>query len=413
MKLILTVGKSFFVDNKGREQRCDMLLLAGAVEEWPHVVTMFEGKLDLERDFDILLGQARRRAVAILSAQPWRKYVDIIMCDLKHIAIFRMDSDNYNYFTGPLDFLRNVRCGTYLCQQGYYLLLDYLKNPQRLGFVQCPQRLLTMRPLLNNEANASLVCGRSKDKAVFVMEVEGVRVVAKVFADGAVATNEHHWLMQVQRINGAARLHPTCAVEILHCEVGIDGVREWYGFVIQPYCSVLVPSTAQPHHFYDVAQTILAAGHIAVVCNDISSDNLLQDTATDKVYIADWGLATVPGTRIGSSGKQMYIPPTGRLEDGTVDENRQASVRSDLFALLLVSVCCALGDVPWACAKIQADTKNKMLEICGLGALPGDSRKLVGTKWEYLLDVARMLMDMERSDGQVVGAFGTFGTFRV
>lgn len=88
VQLKLTVGYSSFIDCKGREQCCSMVLLNGSF----HVVTMLLGKEDLLKEYPALLGQARRRAAAILSAQPWRQRVDIILYDLQHIAVFRLDS---------------------------------------------------------------------------------------------------------------------------------------------------------------------------------------------------------------------------------------------------------------------------------------------------------------------------------
>jgi hypothetical protein len=414
MKLLLTVSHSAFIDVKGREQRCDMVLLQSLLEEWPHVVTMFEGKLNLMRDFYELLGQARRRAAAVLSAQPWRRCVDIIMFDLTHIAVFRLNCDGVNAFTTvPIDFLSHVGGNRYECRYGYYLLLDYIKHPQKLGFVQCPLRLLNMHTLLEHAATAELVCGRSKGKAVFVMNVGKVNVVAKVFQNEEDADHERQLLKQVQSIDGTARLHSSCLSETLQCEieVNVPGRCErehWYGFAVLPYCTVLVPSRARPHHFAAVATTIFAAFGIGLVCNDISLDNLLHDSATNKVIISDWGLATPPCAHIGSSGKRLFIPPSCRIEDGSIDLGRVASARSDLFALLLVAVCCALSDVPWACAKTDRETNDQMLDACGLGRLRGRSSELHDTEWAYLLNVARVLIDATQSDLHIVEAFSSF-----
>lgn len=411
MQLLLTVNRSAFIDGKGREQRADMVLLNSLFLEWPHVVTMFEGKLDLIKDFHEALGQARRRAAAILGAQPWRERVDIILYDLESIAIFRLDCEGFNCLTAPIDFLRHVSGHKYACLYGYYLLLDYLKYPGKLGFTRHPLRLTRMQNLMGPGVTSELVCGRSEGKAVFVMNVGDTKIIAKVFVSEEAAERERSLLAQVQGIEGTAQLHPSCVLETLQCDIAKNGSRQcdtWFGFAVLPYCSVLVPSHAEPFHFASVAQTILATAAIGLVCNDISLDNLLL-TETSNVIISDWGLATSPGAHIGSRGKHLFIPPSCRLEDGGVDPERVAAVRNDLYALLLVAVSCALADVPWACAKTDADMKDKMLHACGLGKLRGPSSVLATSKkWSYLLQVAKVLEDAKQSDEQVVAMFDKF-----
>lgn len=297
MQLKLTVGYSSFIDCKGREQCCSMVLLNGSFHEWPHVVTMLLGKEDLLKEFPALLGQARRRAAAILSAQPWRQRVDIIMYDLQHIAVFRLDSDGFNCLTTPIEFLRHVSDYRYACLSGYYLLLDNLKHPARLGFTWPPLRLTQMDPLIGPGAKAELVCGRSEGKAVFVISSQNQeKIIVKGFECEETAETERRLLQRVQGIPGTALLHPSCADDILVCQVETNGnhLHWWFGFTMLPYCSVLVPSRAEPRHFAALARTIIAVAAVDLVCNDISLDNLLL-TESGEVVISDWGLATLPG----------------------------------------------------------------------------------------------------------------------
>ncbi len=79
--LLFTGKHCALIDMKNREQRADQVLLSCHVLEWPNVITMLDGKLDLRKDFCKLLGQARRRASAILDAQTWRDFIIIIIYD--------------------------------------------------------------------------------------------------------------------------------------------------------------------------------------------------------------------------------------------------------------------------------------------------------------------------------------------
>lgn len=266
-------------------------------------------------------------------------------------------------FTTPIEFLRHVSDYKYACLSGYYLLLDYLKHPTNLGFTWPPLRLTQIDPLMGPGAKAELVCGRSEGKAVFVISIQNQeKIIAKGFECEETAETERRLLQRVQGIPGTALLHPSCADDVLLCHVETNShhLHWWFGFAMQPYCSVLVPSRAEPRHFAALAKTILAVAAADLVCNDISLDNLLL-TESGEVIISDWGLATPPGVLIGSRGKYLFIPPSGRLADGSVDPNRVASVRSDLYALLLVRRAARLLTCP---GPVLRQTKISKIVCC-------------------------------------------------
>ncbi len=197
---------------------------------------------------------------------------------------------------------------------------------------------------------------------------------------------------------------PCVGKPLVHtAKVSVDNEDEdWFCIVMSPYLRVLTPSRATPKHFAQCAKIIVdVARERSLVCNDISLDNMLIDSNGDNVTICDWGLATPLNTIIGGRGKHLFIAPAYRLGSGEIDPGRKATVRGDLYSLFLVAVCCALNEVPWACAKSHKEIKNGMLKAIGSGFTRGP--KFHGD-WSYLPAI-RVVLDSDKSDDEILELF--------
>lgn len=303
--LILTTGKCQLIDARGREQRADMILVSEAAlgQEWPNVQSMLEGKqnlLDLSQ-WKTVLGQAMRRAEAILTMQPWRQFTVVVMYDMFRVAFFRL-TRNYEFsFSKPILCLERTPEGVAL-RDGLNQLVFYLTHPSEVGYSPCPVKLISARGFPIHLQNT--ICARSQNKAVFKVTNDELNCsVLKAFRSCESASVELHILKQLQAVKGVS----TLISDLLDVQLqDINGAEvSWFGFCTMPYCNVLTPALASEAVIKSFANILVDAYQRGYVNNDISPDNLLVHEFDGELQaiIGDWGLATSEGVNIGCQGK--------------------------------------------------------------------------------------------------------------
>lgn len=199
-KLALTVSRSRLIDGAGREQWSDMTLFSG-LQEWPQAVTLLDGKPTVG---DVLLGQGMRRALALLSMQPWRAFVVMPLYSLEQVRFLRVEqhptrvavSDLLDMFVYTYPRNSKGKPMPRFFQQaggGFSQLLHFLNNPALLGYIPCPVRLTALDTFEQDSFRACTICAPSNGRAVFLVNDS---TVCKAFADGSAAEAELAWRSQ-------------------------------------------------------------------------------------------------------------------------------------------------------------------------------------------------------------------------
>ena len=339
-----TGKRSNLIDSEGREQRVDLSVHDGSKQEWATLVTVLEGKMRLlkpERDEG--LGQCMRRARAILEAQPWRKFVVIALFSLKEIMFLRVIKGDHDVLhpthTDTMPCFVKSESGT-AAGDGFLRLADMMANPAKLGYVPVPIQF----DFQTLDLSDALPISARKETCVFVAkQKDGAPVVVKFFFASDRARKEHDALALLSGISTTTR----ALDEVQELRVTDDGEEKpAFALLLQPYCHALVPSIASPQLFKSYAETLHQA-HLKGLCNnDISPSNLLVLFQTDDYHVgivADWDIATAPGTPLARhSGKLLWAP---FIPDA--DQQRVSSLKGDFESLFYVAVSCAENGARW------------------------------------------------------------------
>jgi hypothetical protein len=390
--LELTVSRSKLIDCAGREQRSDMTYYGGQVKEWPHVITMLDGKLVVGAS---VLGEGMRRAKALLSMQPYREFVVVPLYSRTEIVFLRVNKKLDISLTENMELLRfDAQNKLQSVEHGFKLLVHFLRNPRLMGYTACPVILHSLHGYDNKPFASAAICARSPHKAVFLVNDS---IVVKAFRDRTLAAYEHSVLANLQQVPGIPRLlsekAESCSVsEQLSGTDRADGAA----VIMKPYCTVLTASGAQPAHFADFATTLEQASNRGYNNNDISGDNLVI-TPDGRGVIVDWGIATLVGTELQAGyGKELFVP-LSCLNTQTGDAMpRKSSLLHDLESLYMVAVCCSRFDVPWARSKNEFRYVDRAT-ACGYGhrIYSFNDKTKLSVGWEYLESVAKELNGME------------------
>jgi hypothetical protein len=360
----LTINNCKLVDNHGREQREDILLLEGNAvdEEWADLVTMVVGKTKLDTNgWKIALGQAMRRAGAILECQPWRQFVILPISDITSIGYLRLEQDTWK----PAICQRQTLFPGFKVGQGAGQFLGLIAEPSLFGFIKCPISLVPSSVSLQPKATQSktlfarLDPGRQRAVFLATFDDDTMPVVVKACKDAKAIDDEATTLKLMESVPGVLR----CIVpESQTLTVLIGEVRsEWHGLLLQPYCTRLRPTVASKNLFAQYARTLAAAHDMGVCHNDISLNNLLVTNNDQKDskdgpggIVADWGIASKPGDPVLAA--TVLFAPDVRLSKTDIS----ASQIGDFESLYYVAVCCAAREIPWARA-LQQGGEEKMV----------------------------------------------------
>jgi hypothetical protein len=382
-QLKLTVSRSKLIDSSGREQRADMSLFDGLVHEWPHAVTLLDGKHVIKGP---LIGQGMLRARAVLDMQPYRQFVVIPLYTRTSIVFLRVERDYTTILLSeplPLFTFFDNKCLRFRhVGEGFLILLELLQNPELLGFVPCPKKLESLQDF--EIISSTPICARSANKCVFLTNET---FVVKTFSSQQDAILEFAVTARLQEIEGVLRM---LSDKVLTCSVrtGSDIPENWYAITLEPYCTVLTTSVATPAHFAKYASILAASDNCGINHNDISFDNLLLCEHT--CYIGDWGLATTRGTTLpAGAGKILFAPFSCMTDEGEVGE-RTSSLLQDLESLYMVAICCSLDSVPWSNVN-KADMRDSCAKHCGLGYREFESGTRPRNEWAYLITIGTEL----------------------
>jgi hypothetical protein len=390
--LELTVSRSKLIDCAGREQRSDMTYYEGQVKEWPHAITMLDGKLVVGAG---VLGEGMRRAKALLSMQPYRDFVVVPLYSRTEIVFLRVNRKLDISLTETMELLRfDAQDKLQSVEHGFKLLVHFLRNPRLMGYTACPIILHSLHGYDNKLFASAAICARSAGKAVFLVNDS---IVVKAFRDGTLATYELSILTNLQQIPGIPRLlsekaEPCTVFEHLS---GTDRA-DWAAVVMEPYCTVLTASGAQPEHFADFATILEQASILGYNNNDISGDNLMI-TPDGEGVIVDWGIATPVGTELQADcGKELFVPLSCLDKQTGEAMARKSSLLHDLESLYMVAVCCCRHDVPWAHSKNEFRYIDRA-KMCGYGhrIYSFNDKTKLSAGWEYLESVAKEMNGIE------------------
>jgi hypothetical protein len=378
-------------DSRGRGQRADTSFFT-YVLEWPCVITMIEGKLDFKMtNFKDALGQAARRAWALLDMQPWREFVVIIIHCITQVVFFYMEQNNRGKPRISDQYECLVTTGEVVVMgEGFRILMNLMNNPSLLGFLRCPVSVTGAAEL----GVVGAICARSHSKAVFLCEQEGVRSVLKVFQKRAHAQHEHRVLSKLSQVDGVIRLlnledPMDISIQVLPSE----DTEMWFGLSLGPYCDVLSNVTASPALFADYAFALKTAADLECYHNDVSPDNLLVTTdSCPRGVVTDWEHAGSNGLPFRRSAKLAFAP-TARVRS---NESGSNSLIADLESLCYVAVACTSKyGASWMHEKDSDKmvlARNKASHIYQSHSLRNSSFE---PEWQYLDAVGEALMSGE------------------
>lgn len=417
------------IDGEGREQRVDLSVFAADYQEWASLVTVLEGKVDLKTtNWERVLGQCMRRATAILEQQTWRKFVVIPFYCLSEIGFLRVEwdwTDKREYGCPLPTRSEKMQClrvenDNVVVGDGFRALQAMLEEPSRFGYLPCPVEV--DKADLDNLGltSPSPICFRSQSKALFVVESaqdESTKYVVKVYRDRSIAEKEHASIEKLSDVTGAIKLQ-VGGIETVNCRWGDSeeeasavhsGEDASAALVLRPYCRALTPSLASIDLFGQYARTLRDAVSQGLCNNDVSPDNLLVNVLDDgsKIgIVADWEIATPPGTEImRHSGKLLFCP---QVEEGV---ERIASLLGDLESLFYVAVSCAEDGVAWV-YKRSDRTISDEFELRKRATGLGKRRDSPFKRWnDYLVRVREALVRAQESqrDVDVRGVVEAFG----
>jgi len=358
----LCTTSSPLIDARGREHRADLVVLRRDDPlAWPNVITVGEGKLRLSTDaHKEALGQAQRRAAAILEQQPWRQSVVIFYFSIEKVGFLRLERHRKPTVSDLYDFVA-AQDGKLVLKEGFLLLHHLLTN--NTGFVQCPVHVDTESVLrhVTTVKHIGVICARSHDKAVFrVEENDGTSHILKVFSHPNIADHERAVMGKLKGLQGVLSCSDVFPVttQVEHGDVGGHARSEWFG-VLMPECRGLTPGEASPQHFAAYAKVLSAAAGCGIHHNDLSLDNLMLNG--DAPCIIDWEHATMGEHHVmGFRGKLLFA------SEAAFAEKHEASLRLDLESLFYVAVCCALRDLPWGRQSDKDAMRRERQRSCGL-----------------------------------------------
>lgn len=373
----LTINTCKLIDNQGREQREDILLLEGnaADEKWTDLVSMVVGKKKLDTNgWKIALGQAMRRAKAILECQPWRNYVIIPITDINSVGFLQVTNATW----APTVSSRVKLFDESEIGPGAANFLSLLAEPSLFGYVKCPVTLdVSSLQNLSTGQCSTLFARLEKNasrRAVFLVNFDShLPVIVKACEAAHAIDNEGTWMRQLSQsaVPGVLKIQG-----IQNVTVFVESTKfSWKALVLSPYCSRLRPSVWSQHLFVHYASTLTAAHDLGICHNDISLQNLLvvENDGKDsesKGIVADWGSASKTGHEVTST--TILLAPTARL----LKLDLRASPLADLESLY-VAVCCVAEEVPWSRTLAQHD-QAKMLQARENHRVPSDR------KWRWL-----------------------------
>jgi hypothetical protein len=433
LRALLTLAHSNLKDTSGREQREDIIVVEYGVEEWPYVVTMIVGKCALDtKSLKTALGQAMRRATAMLDMQPWRAFAVVIITCLSQVCFFRLSQrSRVPSYSLPMDcFVASGDAGGEVSTTpGARLLAYYLANPARLGYVPCTYKPLLLEADLANFAfsHVYVLCARPQRSAVFLLsdtdvaslDTSGRRYVLKVFRDRQRAEREFDVLYRLREIRGVPSLlcNSVLAVHVAH---GDAAATEWFGFMLTPYCQSLSASVASPVLFGQFARVLQQASAAGVHNNDVSSCNLLLNKTTvratnaviETAFVADWDIASVDDQVLhGFSGKRLFA--CDEVLMCPQHAARYGSLHNDLESLFYVAVSCAQGEAEWSVTMARAGVNlmsgvHERQRITGLGVCRA-RRRVRFRRWEaYLIGVRDAIERARADDGCVADIVDAF-----
>jgi hypothetical protein len=394
--LHLCTNHSPLIDAKGREQREDLILVDGTEIEWPSVITMLAGKLDLKTsNYKFAIGQAKRRADAILSMQPWRVFAIVPIFCKEEVSFLRLDKSEMPQLpgVGKMSFLTVNGSGqqaTVAIGPGFHALLCYLKQPSLLGYVKCPISLLSWGTQVDVTSSVLMyrTCSDGTLKAVFALQSD-VPAVLKVCDKFNALDHEREIITLLSGIDGVVQM---ASSDVLHVTCALDAKvnKNLYGLHLQPRASPLVPSNASKDLFSQYAKTLYECSLLEVFHNDVSPDNLCvietvdeKQTTYYRGLVVDWGIAT--GVRVpikGFSGKLLFASERVLKFYGTRDD-RFGSLLDDLESLFYVAVSMADGEVSWASEQDATKRLNARRRAAGIAR-----RSAFIGQWEFLNTVA-------------------------
>lgn len=405
--LELTVSRSKLIDCAGREQRSDITYYDGQVKEWPHAITMLDGKLVVGAS---VLGEGMRRAKALLSMQPYREFVVVPLYSRTEIVFLRVNQQLDISLTENMGLLRFDAYDKLLSvEHGFKLLVHFLRNPHLMGYTTCPVILHSLHSYDNKPFESAAICARSPHKAVFLVNDS---MVVKAFRDSNLATYEHSVLDNLQQVQGVPLLLSKKVEKCIVSEQLLTDRAEWAAVIMEPYCTVLTASGAQPTHFADFATTLEQASYHGYNNNDISGDNLMI-TPDGRGVIVDWGIATLLDTELQANcGKELFVPLSCLNKNTGEAMARKSSLLHDLESLYMVAVCCSRRDVPWAHSTNEFRYIDRA-KACGYGhrIYSFNDKTKLSIGWEYLEDVAKELngMDGEPNVDKILAIFKSAG----
>jgi hypothetical protein len=357
-RAVLTVNRSKLIDHRGREQRADIVLLDGGREQWPSVVSMVVGKVDLATsNHKSALGQAMRRGRAILDSQPWRDFVVIPITCLSRIGFIRLDR---SFKPSPSNLMACLSLDASLSDvvvgRGARCLSAFLARPELMGYTPCPTSIKLAELALHTRGQAFIrvfpICARTPGKAVFgLVTAEGEVIVLKTYASQALAQREHEALTKLSGVPGVIGLFHRNVVQVTVTEDN-DQVQR-FAVLLAPFGDqVLTPSVATPAIFSQYAHALAAAAKKNVFHNDVSPDNLLcvSDAKGQNGIVADWEISS-GGEYVfdAFAGKPLFAPEIA------FEPPRQPSLNGDLESLYYVAVACATGEASWAREQVPGE----------------------------------------------------------
>jgi hypothetical protein len=417
----LTINSCNLVDFKGREQREDILILRGRVQEWPDLITMIVGKLDLQllSPWKVALGQACRRANAILDSQPWRVFVVIPMTSMADIAFLLMDQAVRRPSVSPRSACLSKIGNDVVIGSGFNSLAAFLSKPHLLGYVRCPVQLSSVSVEALSATRVMTLCARNNKKCVFLLHNDaGSSFVVKAYDDRSRAAHEIAVLQKIAKIDGVPKLvesvHGVASRRPVSVQVSRDSVlTECHALAMMPYCSALTNSIATPALFACYASVLAHAAALDVNNNDVSPDNLLismnANTGVASGILTDWELATTSGSKIGDigfTGTYLFACDAAFEEGG-----RTSSLLCDLESLYYaaVAISTSVGAVWGDHASGASSMVSERRRFTGLGALRARFHSYLpseDTIWGPYLDRVGVALKRVRDSEVTVDAAG-------